>query len=105
MVSVEKINQVSLKIDTNNKKVDVLRVKLQEQNVSRVKAIRDNVIFKYTKKVYYSIGKEKITNPFGRKIFVYNYNKERTILDLIKDKDRVDMGIFSKAIKLYFGTE
>lgn len=36
-VSVEKINQVSLKIDINNKKVDALRVKLQEQYENYVK--------------------------------------------------------------------
>ena len=36
-VSAEKINQVSLKIDTNNKKLDSLRVKLQEQYENYVK--------------------------------------------------------------------
>lgn len=36
-VSAEKINQVSLKIYTNNKKVDALRVKLQEQYENYVK--------------------------------------------------------------------
>ena len=53
-------------------------------NVSRIKSIKDNIIFKYSKKDYYDIGKTSITNPFGRKIFVYD--KERTILDLIKNK-------------------
>ena len=69
-------------------------------NVSRVKAIRDDVIFKYSKKEYYEIGKEKITNPFGRVII--SYDKEKTVLDLIKDKDRVDTGVFSEVMKLYF---
>lgn len=36
-VSAEKINQVSLKIDINNKKIDSLRVKLQEQYENYVK--------------------------------------------------------------------
>ena len=36
-VSAEKINQVSLKTDTNNKKIDSLRVKLQEQYENYVK--------------------------------------------------------------------
>lgn len=70
-------------------------------NVSRIKAMRDDIIFKYSKKEYYDIGKEKIINPFGREIF--SYDKERTLLDLIKDKNRIDTGIFSEAIKLYFG--
>lgn len=69
-------------------------------NVSRVKSIRDDIIFKYSKKDYYDIGKTSITNPFGRKIFTYD--KERTILDLIKDKNRVDTGVFSEVMKLYF---
>lgn len=69
-------------------------------NVSRVKAVRDDVIFKYSKKEYYDTGKVSIRNPFGRKVFTYD--KERTILDLIRDKDRIDKGIFSEAIKLYF---
>ncbi len=30
------------------------------------------------------------------------YDKERTILDIIKDKDRIDAQIFSKVIKSYF---
>ena len=36
-VSAEKINQISLKTDTNNKKIDALRVKLQEQYENYVK--------------------------------------------------------------------
>ena len=36
-VSAEKINQVSLKTDTNNKKIDALRIKLQEQYENYVK--------------------------------------------------------------------
>ena len=69
-------------------------------NVSRVKVIRDDVIFKYSKKEYYEIGKVKITNPFGREII--SYDKEKTVLDLIKDKYRVDTGVFSEVMKLYF---
>ena len=30
------------------------------------------------------------------------YDKERTILDIIKDKDRIDTQVFSEAIKSYF---
>ncbi len=72
-------------------------------NVSRVKALKDNIIFKYIKKEHYNIGKTVTTNPFGREIAVYD--KERTILDLIKDKDREDEQVFSEAMKLYFKSE
>lgn len=79
--------------------VYVMTVKIGD-NVSRVKAARDNIVFKYSKKEYYDIGKIIITSPFGRKISVYD--KEKTILDLIKDKGRLDIQIFSEAMKSYF---
>ena len=79
--------------------VYVMTVKVGD-NVSRVKSARDNIIFKYVKKDYYDIGKITITSPFGREISVYD--KERTILDIIKDKDRIDAQVFSEAIKSYF---
>ena len=47
---------------------------------------------------YYDIGKTLIKISYGREVAVYD--KERTILDLIKDKNRVDTFIFSEAIKL-----
>ena len=79
--------------------VYVMTVKVGD-NVSRVKSARDNIVFKYVKKDYYDIGKITITSPFGREISVYD--KERTILDIIKDKERIDAQVFSEAIKSYF---
>ena len=72
-------------------------------NVSRVKSARDNIIFKYVKIDYYDIGKITITGPFGREISVYD--KERTMLDVIKDKDRIDAQVFSESIKSYFASK
>lgn len=69
-------------------------------NVSRVKSAKDNIIFKYIRKDYYNIGKISIISPFGREILAYD--KERTILDIIKDKDRIDSWVFSEAMKSYF---
>lgn len=71
-------------------------------NVSRVKSAKDNIIFKYIKKDYYDIGKISITSPFGREISVYD--KERTVLDIIKDKERIDSQVFSEAMKAYFAS-
>ena len=82
--------------------VYVMTVKVGD-NVSRVKAVRDNIIFKYVKKDYYDIGKITITSPFGREISVYD--KERAILDTIKDKDRIDVQVFSEVIKSYFASK
>ena len=79
--------------------VYVMTVKVGD-NVSRVKSVRDNIIFKYVKKDYYDIGKINMVSPFGREISVYD--KERTILDIIKDKDRIDVQVFSEVIKSYF---
>ena len=79
--------------------VYVMTVKVGD-NVSRVKSARDNIVFKYVKKDYYDIGKITIICHFGREISVYD--KERTILDIIKDKDRIDAQVFSEAIKSYF---
>ena len=79
--------------------VYVMSVKVGD-NVSRVKSARDNIIFKYVKKDYYDIGKITITGPFGREMSVYD--KERTILDIIKDKDRIDAQVFREVIKSYF---
>ena len=69
-------------------------------NVTRVKSNRDDIVFKYVKKNIYELGREEALNPFGRKIFIYD--KERTVLDLIKDKNRVDSDVFSESIKSYF---
>jgi len=33
------------------------------------------------------------------------YDKERTILDIIKDKDRIDPQVFSEVIKSYFASK
>ena len=82
--------------------VYVMTVKVGD-NVSRVKSARDNIIFKYVKKDYYDIGKITITSPFGREISAYD--KGRTILDIIKDKDRIDVQVFSEVIKSYFASK
>ncbi len=71
-------------------------------NVTRVKTERDDVLFKYVKSDTFDIGKTTIKNPFGR--FVAVYDKERTILDLIKDKERLDTYSFSEALKEYFSS-
>ena len=82
--------------------VYVMTVKVGD-NVSRVKSARDNIIFKYVKKDYYDIGKITITSPFDREISAYD--KGRTILDIIKDKDRIDVQVFSEVIKSYFASK
>ncbi len=67
-------------------------------NVSRI--TEDNVIFSYVNKEVFEIGKSKILTPFGREIFIYD--NERTILDLIRNKEKTDTDIFSEVLKNYF---
>ena len=77
----------------------VMTVKIGD-NVSRIKSKKDDIIFKYVKKDYYDIGKVTVTSPFGRDVLAYD--KERTVLDIIKDKGRMDSQVFSEVMKSYF---
>ena len=76
---------------------------LWQDNVSRVKSINSNILFKYVNKEIYNTGKITSLSPFGREILLYD--KERTILDLIKDKNRVDTQVFAESLKTYFSSK
>lgn len=58
-----------------------------------------NVQLLYTKKEWLLLGVIEITSPFGLPIKVYD--RDRTICDIIKNKDKVDPEIFSEAMKQY----
>ncbi len=49
------------------------------------------------------LGKIEIISPFGMKIKVYD--KERTICDIVKNRNHMDIEIFSKAIKKYINSD
>ena len=72
-------------------------------NVSRIKTEKNNIVFKYSKKEIFDLGKIKIINPYGREISVYD--RERTVLDVIKDKNRIDSQVFSETLKTYFSSK
>jgi predicted transcriptional regulator of viral defense system len=57
----------------------------------------------FVKSSVMDLGKTEITSPFGMKIKVYD--KERTICDIVKNKNNMDMEIFSKAIKNYIKSD
>ena len=48
----------------------------------------------------YDIGIVEIISPQGAKIRVYD--RERTICDLIRDRKKVDMQLYSNALNVYF---
>ncbi len=69
-------------------------------NVSRMSEDNMSLRFSYVSNDIFQIGKSTVINPFGREISVYN--KERTILDLIKAKEKVDRALFSEVLNNYF---
>ena len=58
-----------------------------------------NVSLHYVKKELIDLGMIEIESPFGMKIKTYDI--ERTICDIIKNKNKMDIEVFSKALKEY----
>ena len=58
-----------------------------------------NVCLHYVKKENIDLGMIEIESPFGMKIKTYDI--ERTICDIIKNKNKIDIEIFVKALKEY----
>ncbi len=58
-----------------------------------------NVILNFVKRELLDLGVIEMESPFGMKIKVYDV--ERTICDIIKNKNKTDAEIFSKALKDY----
>ena len=59
----------------------------------------NNVILHYVKRNVLELGLCMIESPFGMKIKVYDV--ERTICDIIKNKNKIDSEIFTKALNRY----
>ena len=59
----------------------------------------NNIDIHYRKPENINIGLVEMRSPFGLKIKVFNL--ERTICDIIKDKSKMDIEIFTKALKMY----
>ena len=58
-----------------------------------------NVSLHYVKNELIDLGMIEIESPFGMKIKTYDI--ERTICDIIKNKNKMDIEVFSKALKEY----
>lgn len=58
-----------------------------------------NVNLHYVKKELLDLGLIEMETPFGMKVRVYDV--ERTICDIIKNKNKMDSEVFSKALKSY----
>ena len=58
-----------------------------------------NVNLHYVKKELLDLGLTEMSSPFGMKVRVYDV--ERTICDIIKNKNRMDSEIFTRALQQY----
>ncbi len=74
----------------------------QGYNVSRIKRDHPDVRFHYFKAEIWNFGITKSLTPMGAEVLVYD--KERCICDLISNKKRMDMQLFTQAIKDYFSS-
>ncbi len=72
----------------------------QGYNASHIKRRNKNIVVHYIKKEWHEIGKTEIKSPQGNTIPVYDL--ERTICDIIIDREKIDKQIFSDAITRYF---
>ena len=69
-------------------------------NASHNKKRYEDIQVHYVKKDLYEIGKTEIKSPQGNLIPIYDI--ERTICDIIIDREKIDKQIFTDAIKRYF---
>lgn len=54
----------------------------------------------YVKPELFNLGVIEMENSFGNKVFVYD--KERTICDIIKNKNRIEMQVYLEGLQSYF---
>jgi len=72
----------------------------QGSNVSYLTREYDDLVFHYVKPSLVKLGLTSVKSPFGNS--VRSYDSERTICDLLKEKDGFDIQIVSSALKAYF---
>ena len=69
-------------------------------NINSLKKDVSNLRCHYVQPEVYGIGITDVQSPQGAMVRVYD--RERCICDLIRDKDQMDMQLFTQAIKGYF---
>jgi len=74
----------------------------QGYNASHIKKRYEDLQVHYVKKDLYELGRTEIRSPQGNLIPVYDI--ERTICDIIIDREKIDKQIFTDAIKRYFNS-
>jgi predicted transcriptional regulator of viral defense system len=69
-------------------------------NVSHITVKYSNIVFHYIKPELLNLGITNKKTPFGQIVNVYD--RERTICDILKNKNNMDTQLFSDAMKRYF---
>lgn len=72
----------------------------QGYNASHIKKRYEDLQVHYVKKDLYELGKIEIKSPQGNIILVYDI--DRTICDIIIDREKIDKQIFTEALKRHF---
>ena len=75
----------------------------QGYNASHIKKRYEDLQVHYVKKILYEIGKTEVKSPQGNLIPAYDI--DRTICDIIIDREKIDKQIFTEAIKRYFKSQ
>jgi predicted transcriptional regulator of viral defense system len=69
------------------------------QNYNTKNAIGDNIRSYVQETKFYKLGISTIKTPYGRMVKVYDM--EKTICDIVKNKNKVDISMFTNAMKQY----
>ena len=72
----------------------------QGSNVTHLSKERSDLVFHYVKRSLFDLGLTNVKSPFGNN--VRSYDSERTICDLLKEKEKFDIQIVSNALRFYF---
>lgn len=72
-------------------------------NISRIRRDNPNLHCHYVPLKIYSLGVTETRSPQGAVVRLYD--RERCICDLIRDKEQIELQLFTQAIKEYFKNE
>lgn len=72
----------------------------QGYNASHIKKRYGNLKLHYIQKDFFDVGLSEIETPLGNKVPVYDM--DRTICDIVMNREKIDTQIFTNAITRYF---
>lgn len=95
-------NQTALYLhDLSDRTPNIFHISVpQGYNASHIKKRYENLQIHYVKKDLFEIGLIQVETPMGN--LVPAYDRERTICDIIIDREKIDKQIFTDGIRRYF---